>query len=116
MKKKTSFVPWWIIPLIGIILLFLPGDYNCTIRQYTGIPCPGCGMTRAALYLLQLEFAKAFKMQPMIYLLIFYIVLLSVRSIAGLPIRKQMIFCAVSYTVLAFVLWAVRFHLGTLPY
>lgn len=106
----------WLLVAAGVLLLLLPGDYNCTIRRLTGVPCPGCGMTRAALCLLRLDFAGAFRLQPMIYLLIVYIVLLSLRSIAGKPMRNWLIFCGVSYCLLAVCLWGYRFFAGTLPY
>ncbi|WP_308588142.1 DUF2752 domain-containing protein [Merdimmobilis hominis] len=106
----------WLFFAAGALLILLPGDYNCTIRRLTGVPCPGCGMTRAALCLLRLDFAGAWRLQPMIYLLIFYIVLLSLRSIAGRPMRNWLIFCGVSYCLLAFFLWGFRFFAGTLPY
>ncbi|MCL2664432.1 MAG: DUF2752 domain-containing protein [Defluviitaleaceae bacterium] len=41
---------------------------GCPIRFVTGLPCPGCGMTRAALALARLDFAGAFFMHPLIFL------------------------------------------------
>ncbi len=41
--------------------------WRCPIQLVFGIPCPGCGMTRAAFALLRLDFAKAFYWHPMIY-------------------------------------------------
>ncbi len=106
----------WLFAAAGALLILLLGDYNCAIRRLTGVPCPGCGMTRAALCLLQLDFFGAWQLQPMIYLLIFYIVLLSLRSVAGRPMRNWLIFCGVSYCLLALLLWVFRFFAGTLPY
>jgi hypothetical protein len=33
----------------------------------TGFPCPGCGLTRAGVRLLRLDFAGAFQIHPFIY-------------------------------------------------
>ncbi|UCF93024.1 MAG: DUF2752 domain-containing protein [Desulfobacterales bacterium] len=41
------------------LIAYLPSAALCPLRALTGIPCPGCGMTRALLYLGQLNFGKA---------------------------------------------------------
>lgn len=33
----------------------------------SGLPCPGCGMTRAFFLVLQLRFAEAYQMHPLVY-------------------------------------------------
>ena len=40
---------------------------SCIYLCLLGIPCPGCGMTRALLALLRLDFAAAFTLHPMIF-------------------------------------------------
>ncbi|MBD1842522.1 DUF2752 domain-containing protein [Cyanobacteria bacterium FACHB-63] len=44
----------------GLILLGLPG-WQCPIRAGLGIPCPGCGLSRATLELLQGHFDHALR-------------------------------------------------------
>jgi hypothetical protein len=52
---------------IILVYLFLSILHiGCPIRLITGISCPGCGMTRAALAVLHLNFAKAFYYHPLI--------------------------------------------------
>lgn len=68
MKKKHIWVP-----LLGIIifyiLLYLAGIHTtCYIKAFTGIPCPGCGMTRAYLSLLQGNIKGAFYYHPLFLL------------------------------------------------
>jgi hypothetical protein len=46
--------------------LFLLTDALCLFQALTGLPCPGCGSTRAAIALLQGRFALAFSMHPLI--------------------------------------------------
>jgi len=36
------------------------GGWPCAFKAATGIPCPGCGLTRASVALLRGEFAAAF--------------------------------------------------------
>jgi hypothetical protein len=43
---------------------WLPWMPGCAFRSVTGIPCPGCGMTRAFLLLSQLRLGEAFATNP----------------------------------------------------
>jgi hypothetical protein len=40
----------------------------CVIRATVGIPCPACGITRAAVVLLRLDFAESLRMHPLLWL------------------------------------------------
>ena len=44
---------------------YIPIDKLCMIRNVTGYPCPGCGMTRAHIEVLKLNFKKAFYYHPL---------------------------------------------------
>ena len=62
---------WKCLRLTPVALL-LAGIYahiGCPIRYVTGIPCPGCGITRAVLALLRLDFTEAFHFHPLVFLL-----------------------------------------------
>lgn len=52
-----------VILLIGIAAVFF---YQCPIRLILGIPCPGCGMTRALLCFLRGDLAGSFYWHPML--------------------------------------------------
>ncbi|PIE90697.1 MAG: hypothetical protein CR997_04600 [Acidobacteria bacterium] len=56
-------------------LEFLP---PCPVRTWTGIPCPGCGMTRACLSLSQGKWQQAWHYNPLAYLLVLLAVLAGV--------------------------------------
>lgn len=45
--------------------LALPEAVICPFRALTGLPCPGCGMTRAFLALGRLDIAEAFSQNPL---------------------------------------------------
>lgn len=47
-------------------IYFLP----CIFKGVTDIPCPGCGMTRACLAILQGEFSTAWRYHPFSFLLV----------------------------------------------
>lgn len=42
---------------------------NCIIQLLIGYPCPGCGMSRAVLALLQFDFISAWHYQPVVFIL-----------------------------------------------
>ena len=48
------------------VWLWLTG---CPIYRLTGIPCPGCGMTRALFRLLSLDFAGAWYYHPRVFVI-----------------------------------------------
>jgi hypothetical protein len=55
----------------GLIIwggLFIITDSFCWFQALFGIPCPGCGSTRAALALFHGHFAEAFAWHPLIIL------------------------------------------------
>ncbi|MGO5052250.1 DUF2752 domain-containing protein [Lachnospiraceae bacterium LCP25S3_G4] len=61
--------------LIYDVIVHLIWNSICPMVIITGIPCPGCGLTRAAKLLLQLRFADAWKMHPFIYPIVMLAVL-----------------------------------------
>ena len=76
LKEKLPF------PLILIFILIAPFylTIGCPIQFLTGISCFGCGMSRAAIALLQLDFATAFKMHPMIFIMPFVALVILFRK------------------------------------
>lgn len=59
---------YWLSVLIAgavIVLLNLLFGTVCPLRILFGVPCPGCGMTRAMLSLLRLDFVSAVRLHPL---------------------------------------------------
>ncbi|MCI9456522.1 MAG: DUF2752 domain-containing protein [Oscillospiraceae bacterium] len=50
-----------------VLILLLSRFYRCPFYAITGIPCPGCGMTRALLSALRMEWRQALHWNPMVY-------------------------------------------------
>lgn len=63
-----------LIPRVSILLaaaailgLWVMMDWPCALRSLTGIPCPGCGLSRAWLSALRLDLAAACSYHPMFW-------------------------------------------------
>ena len=59
------------------VMKFLPPFSLCLFHELTGIPCPGCGMTRALLCFGQLKIEQAVRFNPfsipLVIAMIFYL-------------------------------------------
>lgn len=96
--------------LLYIAFMTITG-IGCPIRWFTGISCPGCGMSRAFMALLRLDFADAFRYHPMIYPLLIFIPYYFLGS-EKTPRRRKLkkILLAVMIIMIFFV-WIFRiFH------
>ena len=59
-----------LLGLTGAALVLLLWQWlriPCVIRSLAGIPCPGCGLTRAWLAVLRLDLSAAFSLHPMFW-------------------------------------------------
>jgi len=63
------------------LLTALPHTTLCPFRALTGLPCPGCGMTRAFLALGRLDFAGVYDQNPLAFPLAVLIVLYAVGRV-----------------------------------
>jgi len=73
----ARFFPWSKVPSF------------CGFRNFTGHPCPGCGMTRSWIYIIHGRVLDGMTINPFGSLLFVWLVLsllyLALRSFAGLP-------------------------------
>ena len=54
---------------LAFVLTMYRLGVGCLFLTRLGVPCPGCGMTRALLALLRLNFASALGYHPMVFAL-----------------------------------------------
>lgn len=62
--------------LVLFAFIIMGNDQLCIIHNITGLPCPGCGMTRAYLALLRGDLAGAFYYHPLFWMVPFGAVVL----------------------------------------
>lgn len=54
-----------LVPLFGLGLLVASGLLVCPAKLLTGVPCPGCGLTRATLSMVHLQFDEMLSFHPL---------------------------------------------------
>ncbi|WP_207662140.1 DUF2752 domain-containing protein [Clostridium sp. AM58-1XD] len=64
MKKNRWFI---LLLILAAYVAVTSLTIGCPIRYVTGIPCPGCGMTRAFLSLLSGHVREAFSYHPLFW-------------------------------------------------
>ena len=77
----------------------------CPISFFTGISCPGCGMTRALFSLLQLDFGAALYYHPLIYLCIIMIPVFAIVHIKKKHSAKKILLIACAVIFIAVYLY-----------
>lgn len=99
-----------------------PGESTiCLVRNWTGVPCPGCGVTRAIEAMLRGSYAEAFTLHPLAPFAVAEAVVVWIawgvslaRFRRGLDERRLALLLLAN--LVAFVaLWIVRAVTGTLP-
>jgi len=60
---------------------------QCIFKSVTGIPCPTCGTTRCIIYILSGEFQKAFKINPLAYIGILFIIIYNCYALITVVFR-----------------------------
>ena len=77
--------------------------WGCPLQHFTGVPCPGCGLSRAAFALLRLDFMAAVRYHPMICVLppVVLYVLFGKKPLLGSKKRERVLLWG------TMALWAV---------
>lgn len=110
-KKHNIVKKCFSLFLIAVCLLVF---YHCPFEYLLGIPCPGCGMTRALFSVLLLRFGRAFYYHPGIYLLIpgFLLWCADYFHLISLTKRTKKVLLSVGIAALI-VLYFVRLFTGS---
>lgn len=99
-----------LLATVGILLLYLllfAMGISCPIKFFSGISCPGCGMTRACIHALRLDFSAAFSYHPLWIALPFVAALLILFKIKN----QKKAFYTVLYTAAAVMIAVYLFRL-----
>ena len=92
---------------------------TCPTVLFTGLPCPGCGMTRAFVKLLHLDFAGAWTMHPFIYPFLFFLIWFGIRRyVLGIADTEKVwkIAALIAVLMIVFYIWRMlRYFPGDPP-
>ncbi len=66
------------VGLMGLVAFY--AIVGCPARFFFGICCPGCGMTRASLSILKLDFIGAFNYHPLVFIMPVCVVIFLIRK------------------------------------
>lgn len=66
-RNRKKLLILLLIAVLGLVFLVL--EPGCPVRRLTGVPCPGCGMSRAWLAVLRLDLTGAVSYHPMFWAL-----------------------------------------------
>ena len=102
---------------IGYFLLINLLGINCPIRYITGIPCPGCGVTRSFIALLSLDFKASFYYHPLTLVILpcaYILIHQRVNPIIRIPKRVRTAIFVIIITLMLCV-YFVRLFFGIIP-
>lgn len=105
-KLFTHSLPlltWMVSYFTVAYLLMEQTGIGCIYLYYLGIPCPGCGMTRALVCVLQCDFVAAFQFHPLIFAMpyVFTYILFPLKG----RFHKHLLSCI---GILAIIHWVYR--------
>jgi hypothetical protein len=115
--RKIALV--FVCALLSIAILHITGalsvdriegviPFFCPFKVLTGIPCPGCGMTRAMLSMAKGDLNRAFMYNPFSFFLLFMVIVSVVPGKQAeklppiTPIVMNYVFIVVLIAILAF--------------
>ena len=82
----------------------------CPMVLFTGLPCAGCGMTRAIFFLLTGQFERSWRLNPMaLPVLLFLAYCVVMRYFLGRKIKGTKIFCVI-LCICMLAVYAYRMH------
>ena len=109
-KHKREILVVFAVAL-ACLLMFAVG-VACPIKFSTGISCPGCGMTRACVSALRLDFKAAFEYHPLWVALLPSAVTLMILKIKGRKRALNLLICALAVLMLAVYIYRLFFGDG----
>jgi hypothetical protein len=108
-------------PTLLAALLLLRSPPRCPLARHFHVPCPGCGLTRAARFLFAGDFPASLRLQPLLVPLMLAVGSLGIGMVVATLVRgspggmvdtragRLVLGFAVVVMVLTIALWIARF-------
>lgn len=108
-KKKNMLEPLSACAAVALLYLLLQCvGVTCPIKFVTGISCAGCGMTRAWIALLHLDFSKAMYYHPLFWLPPIALIVFLCRKHMNQKVYKILIFTLIMVFVIVYLCRLVK--------
>ena len=106
-KLKALLLLAAAVLFIMFLTYILGGEKTCYLKGVIGIPCPGCGLTRAMICLLQGNFKESFFYHPLLAAVALVFILAIFQKVSG---SKSPIFdlIYIAITVLFIIVYIIR--------
>lgn len=105
--KISKILSYFLAIAALVVFYYLVG---CPIRWITGITCPSCGMTRAAISLLKFDFVSAYSYHPLIFVLPVFAVIYFIRNRLSKKTRSIFLY---TFIILFIVVYILRLFSGS---
>ncbi|HBC89789.1 MAG TPA: hypothetical protein DCZ94_22855 [Lentisphaeria bacterium] len=95
----------------------IPGDrfMKCYFKEWTGgLPCPSCGLTRGFISFFHANFAEAFRLNALTYILIPFFAYRFIRSLSAAIFRKYLEIYLPFEAVMGIILLGLIYAFGRL--
>ena len=89
----NPFATWGSLAMLFLVSHLPPdgaGVPVCLFRAMSGLPCPGCGLTRALSSLIQGDPAAAFSYHPFAFILLPLFLVLAAHNFLPIPARQRL--------------------------
>jgi len=106
-KNRLKKLLLFLLMIAAASPLFLK-FYRCPIRAFFGIPCPGCGMTRALFSAFTLDFEKAFYYHPLFWLVLILVPAGIVYYLLGKPYTANVRGAILGVALLFIIVYIIR--------
>lgn len=109
--RKELCIGLFVAVILTLYWVFIGKIQLCVLRLFTGIPCPGCGLTRAAVAMMQGEVTESLKMHPLLLPILLILLLAVIDKIFKKRILSHCKWLYISVFVVLLALYAVRMFL-----
>lgn len=120
-ERLILLSPVPVVALLAIVPAIEDGPTVCAFALGTGMACPGCGMTRAAAWMLRGDFATAISLHPLVPAIgllaaIGWVWFLLRKTGRVRPMSNRTLNVVLIATLAALMaVWIARLATGTLP-
>ncbi|MBC7959352.1 MAG: DUF2752 domain-containing protein [Vallitaleaceae bacterium] len=125
-KYKSNFIPFVTITCVYLVVVFLfaiqyeePLAHLCLYKNISGLPCPGCGLTRSYLTLIDGNLKGAFFFHPLFFTIPFILILIFFTNLTSKAFHKKtatyFLFGFIALFLVVYVLRMVTFFPHTPP-